>query len=157
MRRSSQVATVVLREIGALLANCVAFIVAFFVGLRLVYPIVFKVFGRGSVALGHRPPLSEQSGMLLSIALAFIAVAGLTALWTRHVANVVVASATMYLLGMIILAEAMYLADGGDASMVWTYVKPRPIEYASSACVALVAVAGWYGVRRATHRAPRSA
>jgi cytochrome c biogenesis factor len=144
---------VIVRESLTVLGNCVVFFCAFIVGVRVVYPLVFSLLGMGRVGPGLQPPVSEEQAMVLSISLAFLAGGGLTALWTRHAPNVIATSGAMFLLGMIVLAQAMYLADRGDPAMMWRYSKPGLSQYVGAAVAAGAAILGWYALPKFCRRA----
>jgi hypothetical protein len=146
-----------LRRIGeellAALANFILFLVAFVIGLRVVYEVVFSMLGVGNS--GPRPPLSEHQAMVFSVSVVFLLFGGLSALWTRHVLNVSLTSAATFVLAMIMLAQAMYLADRGDPAIMWRYIKPQPSDYIGSAVAAVSATLGWYALKQ--FRRPRNA
>lgn len=125
-------------------ANCVLFLVALVVAFRIVYPLVFSALKLGRVEPGFHAGLTEYQAMVLSISIAFGGSAVMSRLWTRHVLNVVAVSAGLFILGMIILDQAMYLADGGDSSMMWSYVRPQVPEYLGAVWCAGIAALGWY-------------
>lgn len=145
----------IVEELLAAFANIVIFLVAFSIGLRIVYAIVFSLLAMGNIGPGSRPLLSEQQAIVFSVSVAFVFFGALSALWTRHVLNVGVTSAVTFLLGMIILAQAMYLADRGDPGRMWRYTTPKPSDYIGSAVSAVAATLGWYSLR--WFRRPRSA
>jgi hypothetical protein len=134
--------------LAVLLSNCVLFLGAFFLGLRVIYPLLFNVLGRGSVGYG-RSLVSEGMLILLSVASADLLAGGVPTLWSRHVWSVALAGGVTYLLGRSVLSEAMYLADGGDSSMMWQYVRPHPRELLESIAAVLSAAGGWYTARAA--------
>jgi hypothetical protein len=120
-------------ELLAAVANVVTFLVAFVIGLRVVYAVVFNMLDMGSVGPGFHRLLSERQAIVFSISLAFVIFGGLSTLWTRHVLTVTVASAAAFLFGMIMLAQAMYSADRGDPAIMWRFIKPQPLDYIGSA------------------------
>jgi hypothetical protein len=139
-------------ELLAALANVVIFLVAFVIGLRVVHDVVFSMLSMGNA--GPRPPLSEHQVMVLSVSVVFVLSRGLSALWTRHVLNVSLTSAATFLLGMIMPAQAMYLADRGDPAMIWRDI-PQPSDYIGSAVAAVSATLGWYASKQ--FRQPKNA
>ena len=62
--------------------------------------------------------------------------------------NVSLTSALTFILGMIMLAQAMYLADRGDPAIMWRYIKPQPSDYIGSAVAAVSATLGWYASKQ---------
>ena len=138
-----RLATELLTAVG----NCVFFLVAFFVGLRVVYPVVFAELRMGSITPGSHAALSEQHAILLSVSVVFLLAGGLATVWTRHVLGIVITSAAMFLAGMTILAVGMYVADRGDPGIMWPYVRPRALQYVGAAYAAAAATAGFLGFR----------
>jgi hypothetical protein len=134
------------QELLAVLANVVTFLVAFVIGLRVVYDVVFSMLGTGNA--GPRSLLSEHQAMVFSVSVVFVLFGGLSALWTRHVLNVSLTSAATFLLGMIVLTQAMYLADRGEPAIMWRYMKPQPSDYIESAVAAMSATLGWYALEQ---------
>ena len=122
------------------------------VGLRIVYAGVFSLLDLGRVGPHVRPLVSEQQAMVFSVSVAFVVFGGLAKAWTRNVLNVVVTSAAMFLLGMIALAWAMYLADQGDPDLAWRYIVPAGPEYLGALVSAGAAALGWDVVRRFSRR-----
>ena len=130
-------------EVGVAGANALMFDVALLVGYWFVFPILYGALRIGRVAPGFEPPLSSYQGLVLSICLAFAVFGGVARRWTRHVLNVAIVSACIFLLGMLALAEAMYVADRGEPSMMWTYIRPGQREYIGTFCASVAAAVGW--------------
>jgi hypothetical protein len=142
------------REGLTVAANCVLFLAALVVAFRIVYPLVFSVLKLGRVEPGFHAGLTTYQAMVLSISTAFGASGIVSRLWTRHVLNVVAVSASLFIVGMIMLGQAMYLADGGDPSIMWTYIRPRVPEFLGAVWCAGAAMLGWYigGILWRRHR-----
>jgi len=71
-----------------------------------------------------------------------------------------VVSGVLFIGGMVLLGQAMYLADQGDPSMMWPYIRPQPAQYLGALCCAAAAAIGWYAggrVWRSRRRAAESA
>jgi hypothetical protein len=134
----------VAREGLAGAANLVLFVVALGAGFRIVYPLVFSALKLGRVEPGFRAGLTEHQAIALSVSAAFAVSGVLSRLWTRHALNVGVVSAVIFIVGMILLGQAMYLADGGDPSLMWSYIRPQWPVYLSSLWCAAGATLGWY-------------
>jgi hypothetical protein len=149
-----------LRRIGeellAALANIVTFLVAFVIGLRIVYAVVFSMLDLGSAAPGFHRLVFERQAIVFSVSLAFVIFGGLSTLWTRHVLTVSLASAAAFLFGMIMRAQAMYLADRGDPAIMWRFIKPQPLDFIGSAVAAGAATLGWYALKRFRRPGERS-
>jgi hypothetical protein len=131
-------------ELAVAMANVVAFLLALFVGYGFVFPLLHGVLGLGEVGPGVRHPISWYQGFVLSLCVTFAAFGGLARLWTRHVLNVLVTSAGVFLVGMLILAQAQYLADRGDPSIMWDYIRPGASEYLGATCAAASAAIAWW-------------
>jgi hypothetical protein len=106
---------------------------------RVIYPAVFAVLGRQG-----RHVVSDFGGIVLSNMLAFTSIGVVSRAWTRHVLNVAGASVCVFLGGMLVLAQAMYLADGGDPSIIWSYIRPGVVEIFGAFLCAGGAASGWY-------------
>jgi hypothetical protein len=130
-------------EVGVACANALMFIVALLVGYWFVFPILHGVLGLGRVAPGFEPALSWYQGVVMSLCLAFAIFGGVARRWTRHILNVAIVSACIFLLGMIALAQAMYLTDRGDPSIMWAYIRPRQAQYVGTLCASVAAALGW--------------
>ena len=137
-----------LTECLRLLANSLAFFVAFFVGLRVVYSLVYTLLGLGRIGPGIESAAAPNYAMVGSISAAFVVMGLLTVVWTRNVFSVLIPAASMFLLGMLMVAQAIYLTDRGNPSVMWEYVQPRSAEYIGAACAAAAAAVGWYAGSR---------
>src|SRR5688572_25335130 len=91
-------------ECLAMVGNTLAFFVAFFVGLRLVYGVVFTLLDLGRIGPGVEPVVDPQYAMVGSIMAVFVAVGAVAVMWTRHVVSVLIPAAGMFLLGMLMIA-----------------------------------------------------
>jgi hypothetical protein len=131
-----------------LLANALVFLVAFFVGLRVVYNLVFRLLGLGRIGPGVESAVALHYALVGSIIAAFMVVGLLTVVWTRNVLTVLIPAATMFLFGMLMVAQAIYITDRGDPSVMWEYVRPRSAEYIGAACAGAAAAVGSYAGSR---------
>jgi hypothetical protein len=138
-------------EVGIAGANALMFVVAWLAGYWFVFPILHGALGLGRVEPGFDPPLSWYQGFVLSICVAFALFGGVARRWTRHVLNIAAISGGIFLLGMIALGQAMYLADRGDPGIMWAYIRPHQAEYIGALCASVAAALGWT-VSEALHR-----
>jgi len=63
-------------ELLAALANVILFLVAFVIGFRVLYDIVFSMLGMGNA--GSRLPLSEHQAMVFSASVVFMLFGGMS-------------------------------------------------------------------------------
>jgi hypothetical protein len=122
-------------------ANALMFVAAWLVGYWFVFPILHGALGLGRVEPGFDPPLTWYQGFLLSICVTFALFGGVGRRWTRHILNIAGVSGGIFLLGMIALAQAQYLADRGDPS--WANIRPHQTEYIGALCASVAAAVGW--------------
>jgi hypothetical protein len=128
-------------QVGVAGANALVFMVALLVGYLFVFPILHGALGLGRVEPGFEPPLSWYQGFVLSICLTYALFGGVARRWTRHVLNIAVVSAGVFLLGMIAFGYAQVTVDRGDPS--WANIRPRQAEYIGAICVSVAAALGW--------------
>ena len=136
--RGGQVRSVA-REVAAFALNVLAFLVAMGLAFRVIYPAVFAI-----LAQQQRHVVSEFAGIVLSNVIGFASIGVVSRAWTRHVLSVVGASACVFLAGMLGLSQAMYLGDGGDPSIMWSYIRPGVAEVVGALLCAGGAATGWY-------------
>ena len=137
-----------LREIAreglTVVANCVLFLAALVAAFQIVHPLAFSILRLGAVEPGFHGKLTEYQAIVLSISVSFGACAVFSRLWTRHVLNVVTVSAILFIVGMTLLGQAMYLTDGGDPGIMWAYLRPRWQDYVAALWCAGTATVGWH-------------
>jgi hypothetical protein len=92
--------------------------------------------------------LREIWGLAVMVWLAFLAAGALATTWSRHWLELFGPAVFLVIALFLLLSSAMFLTDGGDPSVMWSYLLPDLLGFIPGVVVvASGTVLGYFGAR----------